>query len=365
MNTPTHHPQSPQSMQQLRRHIIALATLPETDAPVISAFFDLRHPVEVLRSAFESWSVAARGTMSKSARRAYDSAKAEVRALLRQEWPQDVQGLAVYARCGEHPLLMALPFQAGLETHFEASLRPAVFPLVQLKDRFHRFVLVICTEETGRIMELTLGAVTGEIITSRPDNAARLGRQLSREHYHQRRVEDSRRFLRDQVRIIGNLMARRGLNHLVLAGHPRHVAQLREQLPKHLQERVTGTVFQAPNGRDISALLDRAIATFIEAEQDESRGAVEQLHEQVRRNGLAAVGIHPCREAIEAGAASQLVISEELPCPDREQLVRLAIRHDLPVEVCERDELLLGHGGVGCLLRFRMEYLRQPMSQAS
>jgi hypothetical protein len=38
--------------------------------------------------------------------------------------------------------------------------------------------------------------------------------------------------------------------------------------------------------------------------------------------------------------------------------VRLATLHDLPIEVCEGDDLLQSHGGVGCLLRFRMEYLR-------
>ncbi len=54
---------------------------------------------------------------------------------------------------------------------------------------------------------------------------------------------DTRRFVRDQVLIINNLMARRGLNHLILAGHPRHVSPLREQLPKHLQARDVGSVF--------------------------------------------------------------------------------------------------------------------------
>jgi hypothetical protein len=47
----------------------------------------------------------------------------------------------------------------------------------------------------------------------------------------------------------------------------------------------------------------------------------------------------------------KLVISEELPHADGELPVRLAISHDLPIEVCEGDEILLGHGGVGCLLR--------------
>jgi len=339
--------------------------MPETDDPVISAYFDLRRPVEVLRSAFETWSTAARNTLPKAARPMFDLAKSEVRAQLKQTWPETIQGLAVFSRAGEQPLLMALPFQASLETHFDASNRPAIFPLVQLKDRFHRFVLVICTEDTGRIMEMTLGAVTEEILTTRPDPGGRLGRQLSREHFHHRREEDTRRFVRDQVSIITNLMTRRGLNHLILAGHPRHVAQLRDQLPKHLQARVVGSVLHAPNGRDCSPLLEQAIDAFIEAEQDESRSTVERLHEQVRRQGLAVVGIHACREVIEAGAASQLVISEELPHPDREELVRLATLHDLPIEVCEGDDLLQSHGGVGCLLRFSMEYLREAQNEAS
>ena len=32
--------------QKLKKHIIALATLPENDSPVISAYFDLRVPRE-------------------------------------------------------------------------------------------------------------------------------------------------------------------------------------------------------------------------------------------------------------------------------------------------------------------------------
>ncbi len=89
----------------------------------------------------------------------------------------------------------------------------------------------------------------------------------------------------------------------------------------------------------------------------ESRNVVELLHEHIRRDGLAVVGIHACREVIHNGAASQLVIAEELPLPDREELVRIATMHDIPIEVCKNDELLGHHGGVGCLLRYRLEHL--------
>jgi len=355
---------STNAMLNLRREIASLAMLAEDDAPVVSGYFDLREAKDLLRSNFAMWATAARNTLAKNMRPAFEQARVEIEQALREVRPEEVRSLAVFARCGDHRFLRILPFAAAMESHFEVASAPAIFPLVQLKDRFHRFVLAICGEETGRIIEMTLGAVSAEILATRPEVNGRGGRQWSREHFHQRRQEDTRRFVRDQVDIITNLMAKRGLNHVILAGHPRNIAQLRDALPKHVQARVVGSVFHAPNGSDYTPLLGEALDLFVRAEQEESKSTVERLHEHVRRNGLAVVGIHPCRRAIEIGAASELVIAEELPVSDREELVRLATTHDLAIEVCEGDELLLSHGGVGCLLRYRMEFATQGMDRS-
>jgi len=345
-----------QEIQSLHRHLTVLATLPETKDPVLSLFLDLRQPIDALRSKFTMWSVAARIATPSGSRTAFDAARAELEMVFRQEWPDSIRSVAVFARAGEHPLLLVMPFGATLENHFHVGPVPVIFPLVQLKDRFHRFVVVISTEESSRIFEITLGAISEQILATRPEIEQRLGREWTREHYHQKKRENDRRFLRDQVEIIGSLMSKRGHNHLILAGHSRHVSALRGALPKDLEARVSDTVLHAPNGRDYSAVLEQAIDTFIEVEQNESRSTVERLHEQVSRGGLAVVGAQATREAMECGAASELVISEELPNPLREDLVRLATSLDLAIEVCEGDELLNSHGGVGCLLRYRMNY---------
>jgi hypothetical protein len=265
--------------------------------------------------------------------------------------------VAVFSRQGENPLHLVLPFSAALDLHFDASSRPAIFPLVQLKDRFHRFVVVIATDDVSRIFEVTLGAVSEAILTQRPEIGGRLGREWGREHFHQRKRESDHKFHRDQVTIITNLMARRGHNHLILAGNPRHVSGLREVLPKHIGARVVGELLKTPSGGDCSTVLEQAIDTFVEAERAESRDTVSRLHEQVRRGGLAVVGVDPSRAAILGGYAAELVISEELPTAGREELTRLATAGNLAIEVCEGDELLAAHGGVGCLLRYRPEFL--------
>lgn len=350
-NAPT--PVSPKNFSSLRRHLQALAVLPVTPEPVLSIYLDLRHNPARLKHDFAAWAIAARTTLEPHTRSAFDAAVADVELVLRQTWPADIRSVAVFARSSETPLLLVLPFAAQLENSFHTSEMPAIFPLVQMKDRFHRFVVAISTEEYARIHEITLGAASEKLLATRPEMRKRIGREWTREHYHQHKREASRRFIKDQVAMISELMDRRGMNHLVLAGAPAAVTALRAALPKELEKRVVEAIYHTPRMNDCSQVLEDAITAFIDHEQDESRSTVELLHENVRRTGLAVVGIHRCRMAMEHGIASELVISEELSATDREELVRMATSMELPIEVCENDELLDSHGGVGCLLRYR------------
>jgi ribosomal protein L30E len=353
MTVSTNAPTVLNEIESLRNRIAELVALPETDDPIISAYLDLLEPPDSLRSKLQHWAVAARSTLSGKQRRSFDDARHDVDCVIKQDWPEDTRSVAVFSRGGESPYLLVLPFSAPLELHFDVSSMPLIFPLVQLKDRFHRFVVVIATEDASRIFEVTLGAISEEILTQKPDLGGRLGREWGREHFHQRKRESDRRFHQDQVTIITHLMAKRGLNHLILAGNPRHVAGLREILPKQIASLLVGELLKTPSGGDFSVVLGQAVDKFIEVESAESRSTVERVHEQVRRRALAVVGVENSRAAILGGHAAELVISEELPVLVREELTRLATLRNVPIEVCEKDELLATHGGVGCLLRYR------------
>lgn len=344
-------------MESLRTHIVELVNLPETEAPLISAYLDLLENQDHLRSKLSHWAQTARSTQSPDQRAAFDAARVDVEEIIRREWPDDVRSVAVFSRHGTNPFLLVVPFSVSLDLHFTAASVPAIFPLVQLKDRFHRFVVVIITEEVSRIFEVTLGAVSEEFLTRRPELSERLGREWGREHFHQKKRENDRRYISDQVTIITNLMAKRGLNHLILAGNSRNVAPLREALPKHIGSRLVGEIKKSPIKGDTSVVLEEAIDKFIEAESAESRDTVTRLNEQIMRRALAVVGVEQSRDAIIGGYAAQLIISEELHESDREDLTRLAAARNLDIEVCEGDDLLALHGGVGCLLRYRPSYL--------
>ncbi len=345
-----------QELKVLHQHLTTLATLPETDTPILSIFLDLYQPLDGLRAKFAHWAVSARIAIRHEQRPSFDAARAQVDSVLRQEWSDSLNSLAIFARAGTAPLLTVMPFRATMENYFHVDSLPSIFPLVQLKDRFHRFVVAICTEETSKIFEITLGSVSEEILATRPEIRQRVGREWTREHYHQSKRENDRRFLKDQAELISNLMAKRGHNHLILAGHPRTVSALRNSLPKEIEARVADTIDHCPNGTDYSITLEQAISAFIEVEQQESQNTVQRLNEQFRRGGLACIGSQATRTALGLCAASELVISQELPIREREEFVKAATFQEIPIEVCEGDELLNHHGGVGCLLRYRVDF---------
>ena len=351
-------------IQTLRRHIIALASLPETHDPVISAYFDLTDPVESQRFLMDVWASGVRRTFTGERRASFESTLAKIRENMTPGLDPGTRGLAIFARSGDYPLLMVIPLGGTMESSFHSGPLPVIFPLVQTQDRFHRFVAVISTEESARICEITLGSVSEELLATTPGIRERIGREWTREHYHHQKRERDRRFLHEKVEIIDRLMSRRGHNHLILAGHPRFIKPLREALPKRWQECIVGEVPRAPNGNDASEVLNEVIQAFVNAEFAESVSNVERLHEEVRTGGLAVLGIDACLPALTHNVADMLVISENLDQEDREELVRLASTRGISIEVCEEDPLLDDSGGVGCLLRYKPDYAMKTRTGA-
>ena len=57
---------------------------------------------------------------------------------------------------------------------------PNIFHLVELKDTYDRYVVMISIEESARILEIHLGKVTEELWRERPELRQRLGREVLR-----------------------------------------------------------------------------------------------------------------------------------------------------------------------------------------
>jgi len=340
-------------LRQLQNQLRTLIELEETESPVVSYFLDCEDPdgPTILKEQI----AAARKALDLRMRPAFDRAVDRIEDHVPWKLDSSTRSVAVFARSGSSPLFQVMEFQARLQTQLWVESTPAVFPLVELKDNYHRYVLMICNEESARILEVSLGSVTREIWARRPELRKRVGREWTQLHYQNHRRDRSERFIKEKIAMAEKIIAKGGHSHLILAGTPRITAQVRKSLPRSLEKKLVDTV--PASARDSSTdIALSTLTTFIEHEEQESVAAVGMLRKELLRGGLAVCGFGPSREALAKGLVDQLIVLAghgALEASRREELARLAVQNNTPVEVVQNSEELAELGGCGCLLRYK------------
>jgi ribosomal protein L30E len=333
---------------KLRKHLIALASLPKVDSPVISAYFNLERPRYELRNEFKAWTALTAHTFPVGKQRKdFEDAADEI-----ESWLEDVtgQGGAAFCRWGEQPMFLPMSFEVPLPLRLHVDDFPVVYPLVELKDRFNRFVMVLTTDRVARIIEVNLGAVSVELLAEKPALRERIGPRWTREHYVNHQHHRDASYLKEKITVIEGLMSKRGHNALILVGDEKHVARMSAALPLHLQNKVIDKI-KMDDDR-LEEVMAHAVDAFLRAEAEEAHDVVDRLVQAVRSGGLAVVGVDETRQALQEDRAEQLVLSNLLPQEQQEELIRLASRNNVPIETVQDCSLLDLNGGVGCLLRY-------------
>lgn len=339
-------------LKNLQKHIRTLATLAETDSPIISCYLNLVASASEPHRVLKERALLIRQTLSGKALQEFEEALSRIEAFIATELLPDAKGAAMFACGGPQPFFLPLQFRVPLPNWVAVNSTPNLYHLVELKDTYHRYVVMISTEESARILEVNLGAVTEDLWRQRPELRQRVGRGWSKEHYQNHRRERTNQFIKETIKALEQLMAAGGHTHLILAGDPRMAARVRLALPKHLAARLIDTVVAA-NNDEISDVVAATLASFVEQEEQESLAIVDELQREVKIDGLAVIGPEASLEALKRGQADVLVLAKGmLDVRRKEDLVRLAGQNQCQVEVVNHSDFLMKFGGAGCLLRY-------------
>ena len=348
----------------LEKHLKTLITINETEDPFVSVAVDLSDPEAILRLREQERKV--RITMSSAERASFERAIGRIEGTIESMRGSSAQGAAIFCREGADPYFLALRFLVPLPTELTVDTLPHIFRLVELKDSYDRYVVLIIAEEEARILEVSLGEVTRQIWAERPALRKRVGREWTRRQYQNHRRDRTDGFYREVIEVLERRVLAGGFAHLVIAGSPRAIGTLRPKLPKSLESRVVEVV--SHSGKQAPSDVVRAtIGTFVQREQLETLETVKLLREQIRRGtGLAVVGRDQTRDALEAGAADILLLSAEIgddlsAREEREHLVRLANSRGTLIEIVQNEDLLDRYEGVGCLLRYPWTPVEEPV----
>jgi hypothetical protein len=339
------------SYLDLSKHIVTLANLPKCPEPVVSAYFDLSQPTEVLLAQFSSWVEMAEPAFEDNAGAHFSAAASRIQTWLLNN-SEEGRSAAVFARAGDPGFFLPIVFQVTLKTYFKADLLPAIFPLVEIKDRFNRFVVVLTNRNTARIIEMNLGETSLELLAERGEATERHGREWTREHYNSQIRDLNEKFVREQVEIVERLMSKRGHYALIVVGEPQYVERLKGALPDHLSQKIVDHIETGFSDRRINAIIGDVIESYLQVENDESETAIKRLFRAYRSDQLGIFGAAATAVALQADQVDELIISSTLRHNDREVLVRLASQHKVPIETVRQSDRLDQQGGVRAILRF-------------
>jgi peptide subunit release factor 1 (eRF1) len=365
-----------------------LAAFEPTGSPFISLYLDTR-PNEHGRDHYEPFvRKQCEGFGKTFAPRSSDRASFErdverIKKYLENELNPSTNGLAIFACAGAGDFFEAAQFDAPIEHHrLSVSSQPDLYPLARLLNQYERYIALLADTNSARLFVFSLGRQLEEKqIVNQKTNRSQVGGwsqarfQRHTENYHLHHAKEVIDALERTVR-------EEQINHVFLAGDEVIIPLLREQMPKHLTDKIVDIL-----RLDIKTPQHEVLQATLEAmrEQDARNDAekVERLLNEYRSGGLAVIGTRATLAALEIGQVDELVISSvraaievqeaqtagamiatvtEAGGPDAEprsvavadRLVTLAHQTDASVTFIEDDSLLTDAGGVGAFLRFKL-----------
>ena len=372
------------TLDELEQHITLLASVKESDTPFISCYLNLEDGPGSWRKMFDNRASILRRILKGDDLADLEEAMDKIEAWLATDLLPEAKSAAIFVRGNfGGAVMLPMQFAAPLPNWIAVYPTPNIYHLVELKDNYHRYIVLLALPDRASILEVNLGAATTRAWINQPDLRMRVGQEWARSHYQVNQAHRGNRFVHEKIVVLEELMRAAGHSHLILAGDPEITGQVRRALPEDLADKLVDVITPAKQDQQTDVVM-ATLSSFIKHEEQESRSVAERLIEGMRSQNLAVSGSADTLDALLWGEVDTLVMAsgyqpdpgwtctacraigteppETFACPQcgkpavrpidvREALLRLAGQLERPVEVVEHSDALMSLGGVGCLLR--------------
>ena len=342
-----------------------LAAIPPTDLPCISLYVDTRPD----NTGRPHWAPIVRKELSErarsfgertAARAAYDADAARITTWLEAEPRASAHGLAVFA-CEAAGLFETVELDAPVQTELAVGRVPHLYPLARLLDQWRGYAVVVTDTHLARIYVVALGAIRAraEVESDKVSRSAVGGWSQAR---YQRHIEKfHREHVKEMVDTLERIVRDEGLERVLLAGDEVVVPLVREALPKTLAEHVVevGNLDVASSEAEI---LTQTLGVFRREDAQDDAERVARVLDAYRAGGLGMIGLAGVSAALNNGQVHELLLVADPAHLEgsagpavADALVAKARQTAARVTFIENAELLAEAGGVGALLRFRLQ----------
>jgi len=338
-----------------------LARLAENERTVLSVYLDLSRGWDGAESFVARESSRVARLVSGEEREYLEASVSFLDDFIKEKKAHGYSGpgLAFFADLGADgapSYVRGVELPAPPEPLLAVDTGAVLFPLAVQLDEYEPVGVVLVDASGARIL-VTAGetAEAEDSVREKIHHRSKVG-GWSQMRYQRRREKQVKHLAKELSDRAEDIFREEGIDRVVLAGHARMIAALKEELPPSLAEKVIGEIPWNLKEGD-SELLEKMGPLVEGVERAQERSLLEHLTAELRRGGLAVAGSEETRLALTMGAADILLVGDALAADVRERLTDLAESTDAHVEyVPGKDETLDGLGGVGALLRFKVKY---------
>jgi hypothetical protein len=354
----------PATPARIRQVLRSLSERPDTDLPVISAYLDLRPQSAGDNPQVRSGQIVLRDRLREEERSlephtpAHDSFVADVERIdhyVEEEALPGARGLAVFA-CHGDDLFQTIDTSVDLVDDVSVGRSPKLLPLARLAD-VEQAVIALADTNTLRLFASRSGALEelGVVDDDTADYSKHSQGGWSQNRF-QRHVDEHRaEFAELAAGAINEMVVSQQADVVVLAGDEVAIPLLRDSLPQNVADMTRGVL--RVDMRATSQEVEAEVLAFLETVRaEDARDAADRLVGAVRGDGMAVAGQDETRQALEMGQAMELLIDADADLgPAGDELVRAAALTDARIRFVEDHAGLRELGGVGALLRFRLD----------
>ncbi|NUR53999.1 MAG: hypothetical protein HOQ29_06110 [Acidobacteria bacterium] len=231
---------------------------------------------------------------------------------LETELQPSAHGVAIFA-CDAGNLFEAIQFEAPVEDHWLfIGDQPHLYPLARVMSQFPRYAAVLANTHATRILVIAQNAVADTqsiegVKTRRTSQGgwsqARFQRHI--ENYHLQHVKDV-------IDALERIVTRDGIQQIVVAGDPVVLPLLREQMPKHLAEKVVDELNVDLAASSNDDVVKAALESMKKLNERTDREKVEAAVGAYRAGALGVVGPDRTLLALTNGQVDELLITASL-----------------------------------------------------
>jgi peptide chain release factor subunit 1 len=244
-------------------------------------------------------------------RESLDKDLERINAFLGNELQPSANGVAVFA-CSAGEMFEAIQMTAPVERHWlYIGDAPHLYPLARIESKYPRYAAVVADTNSARILVFATNelVVTQEVVGEKTRRTSQGGWSQAR---FQRHISNFHmQHAKEIVDALDRIVQQEGITQILTAGDEVILPLLRDQLPKHLSERVVDHL-KLDTRAPLDTILNATIEAMARQNERSDREKVETAIGGYRSGGLGVVGPEDTLDALVKGQVDELLLTANM-----------------------------------------------------